>query len=122
MRALLVAPVALLVLAGCSATTALPQAEPVVSDAPPVASVDPREAAMESALAGEGIEVPFDGFVERYADIVCTGFGDGLPFLTLVRIGVEEMPRFAADEHAFLVGASVGAFCPEFSSRIGGVS
>ena len=73
---------------------------------------------LQSVAADEGIHMP-DGMAGEYADIICDGLDDGLSFTMLVRIGVDALPRWDAGQHAFLIGASVGAKCPEYAGMFG---
>lgn len=134
-RALLVLPVAVLALSACesaspvpvssgdrviestTATSVAPAVEP--SKVEPYVPVDRTDAVLQSVAASEGIDMP-DGMASEYADIICEGLDDGLSPLALVRIAASELTQWDDDQHAFLVGASIGAKCPEFSYLVGG--
>ena len=73
---------------------------------------------LQSVAADKGIHIP-EGMAVEYADIVCTGFDDGLPFPLMVTIAADELDRWTLEQHAFLIGASVGAKCPEYSGMFG---
>ena len=81
--------------------------------------MDRTDAVLQSVAAGEGIDMP-DGMASEYADIICEGLSDGLSPMALVRIAADELPVWDASQHSFLVGASIGAKCPEFSYLVGG--
>ena len=88
--------------------------------AKPAMTEDERiDMVLQSVAADEGIHMP-DGMAGEYADIICDGLDDGLSFTMLVRIGVDALPRWDAEQHAFLIGASVGAKCPEYAGLFGG--
>ena len=91
----------------------------VAPPAKPAMTEDERiDMVLQSVAADEGIHMP-DGMAGEYADIICDGLDDGLSFTMLVRIGVDALPRWDAEQHAFLIGASVGAKCPEHSGMFG---
>ena len=94
-----------------------PAVEP--SKVEPYVPVDRTDAVLQSVAASEGIDMP-DGMASEYADIICEGLDDGLSPLALVRIAAAELTQWDDDQHAFLVGASIGAKCPEFSYLVGG--
>ena len=101
-------------------TTVTPVAPAVVpSKVEPYIPVDSTDMILQSVAAGEGIDMP-DGMASEYADIICEGLDDGLSPLALVRIAANELTQWDDDQHAFLVGASIGAKCPEFSYLVGG--
>ena len=116
-----------LTLSGCAIDTSTPTTDAPVTDrvlastthAAP-AEVEPHTAedVLEATLRSEGIDTPA-GFAAQYADIVCTGFDDGLDLYDMVAIGHQEIPRYSVNEHAFMVGASVGTFCPEHAAEVG---
>ena len=131
MRSLIVVPAAVLALtAGCAIDTSTPaDADPVTdrvltssTNAAPAAPIEREpvslEDVLEATLLSEGIHTP-PGFAAQYADIVCTGFDDGLDLYDMVAIGHQEIPRYSVNEHAFMVGASVGTYCPEHASEVG---
>ena len=138
-RALFVLPVAALALAACgpaavevdgtavpasrhieSSTVAPPPVEPARID-PYVTTVDVVDEVVRSVAADEGIILPA-GMGSQYADIVCTAFDDGLSFPLVVMIAADELDHWTPEQHAFLVGASVGAKCPEWAGVIGGAA
>lgn len=135
-RILLVVPVvAVFALSACESASTVPAssgdrvlesttvAEPAVvpSKVDPYIPVDRTDMILQSVAAGEGIDMP-DGMAGEYANIICEGLDDGLSPWALVRIGVTELPMWDAGQHAFLVGASVGAACPEYADLIEAVS
>ena len=88
--------------------------------AKPAMTEDERiDMVLQSVAADEGIHMP-DGMAGEYATIICNGLDDGLSFTMLVRIGVDALPRWDERQHAFLIGASVGAKCPEYAGLFGG--
>ena len=115
---------------GCAIDTSTPADDGPVTDrvltsttnAAPAVPVEPSpvsdEDVLEATLRSEGIDTPA-GFAAQYADIVCTGFDDGLDLYDMVAIGHQEIPRYSVNEHAFMVGASVGTYCPEHASEVG---
>lgn len=127
MRSLIVVPAAILALtAGCAIDTSTPTtADRVVAStttAPvvePVVEENPTGTVISTVAADEGISIA-PGMAGEYAAIICEGFVDGLSLVTMVHIGASALPRFTEEQHAFLIGASVGTLCPEFSYRIGG--
>ena len=126
MRSLIVVPAAVLALtAGCAIDTSTPADDGPATDrvltsstnAAPASPVSDEDV-LEATLLSEGIHTPA-GFAAQYADIVCTGFDDGLDLYDSVAIGHQEIPRYSVNEHAFMVGASVGTYCPEHASEVG---
>ena len=126
MRSLIVVPAAVLALtAGCAIDTSTPAGDGPATDrvltsstnAAPAAPVSDEDV-LEATLLSEGIHTPA-GFAAQYADIVCTGFDDGLDLYDMVAIGHQEIPRYSVNEHAFMVGASVGTYCPEHAAEVG---
>lgn len=139
-RALFVLPVAALALAACGPAdvevdgTAVPASRHIESStvAPPppveparidpyVTPVDVVDEVVRSVAADEGIILPA-GMGSQYADIVCTAFEDGLSFPLVVMIAADELDHWTPEQHAFLIGASVGASCPEWAGVIGGAA
>ena len=87
--------------------------------AKPAMTEDERiDMVLQSVAADEGIHMP-DGMAGEYATIICNGLDDGLSLTMLVRIGVDALPLWDAGQHAFLIGASIGAKCPEHSGMFG---
>ena len=126
-RSLLVVPVvAVLALSACESASSAPatSGDRVIESttAAPAAPIEREpvslEDVLEATLLSEGIHTPA-GFAAQYADIVCTGFDDGLDLYDMVAIGHQEIPRYSVNEHAFMVGASVGTFCPEHAGEVG---
>ena len=119
-----------LTMSGCAIDTSTPADDSPVTDRVLTSSTNVAPAApierepvsdedvLEATLRSEGIYTPA-GFAAQYADIVCTGFDDGLDLYDLVAIGHQEIPRYSVNEHAFMVGASVGTFCPEHAGEVG---
>lgn len=127
-RALFVLPVALLALSACESASSVPVSSgDRVLESTTVAPVSPAvvppadrtDAVLQSVAAGEGIDMP-DGMASQYADIICQGLDDGLSPWALVRIAASELPQWDEGQHSFLVGASIGAKCSEFSYLVGG--
>ena len=126
-RLLLVLPVAVLALSACESASSVPATSGdrmigSTTNAAPAAPIERQpvsdEDVLEATLRGEGIDTPA-GFAAQYADIVCTGFDDGLDLYDMVAIGHQEIPRYSVNEHAFMVGASVGTYCPEHAAEVG---
>ena len=116
-----------LAVSGCAIDTSTPAGDSPVTDrvltsstnvAPAEREPVSDEDVLEATLRSEGIDTP-DGFAAQYADIVCTGFDDGLDLYDIVAIGHQEIPRYSVNEHAFMVGASVGTYCPEHAAEVG---
>ena len=125
-RFLLVLPVAVLALSACESASSAPatsgdrviESTTVAPAAPAQSAPASLEDVLEATLLSEGIHTPA-GFAAQYADIVCTGFDDGLDLYDMVAIGHQEIPRYSVNEHAFMVGASVGTYCPEHAAEVG---
>jgi|SRR5690625_1596009 len=124
MKRALLSVVPLLVLAGCATPTDPAPTAPETVDPSP-AYVEPPASqdvivteAMRMTLAEEGIVLP-DGMYLEYARVACDGIGEGLDPLVVARIASAELPQWDVVEHAMIVGASVGALCPEFGGRAG---
>ena len=114
-----------LAVSGCAVDTSTPTTSDRAIESTTVAPAAPAQAApasledvLEATLLSEGIHTPA-GFAAQYADIVCTGFDDGLDLYDMVAIGHQEIPRYSVNEHAFMVGASVGTYCPEHAAEVG---
>ena len=129
-RFLLVLPVAVLALSACESASSVPAmsgdrvigSTTVAPASPAVESpADRTDAVLQSVAADEGIHMP-DGMAGEYATIICEGLDDGLSLTTLVRIGVDALPRWDSGQHAFLIGASIGAKCPEYAHVVRGVA
>lgn len=101
-------------------TTVAPPVEPTKVE-PNVSTGDQVDIVMQAVAADEGIHMP-DGMATEYADIICEGLDDGLSPQMLVRIAVNGIPDWDADQHAFLIGVSIGAKCPEYAHVVGGVA
>lgn len=99
-------------------TTVAPPVDPPKVE-PNVSTGDLIDDVMRSVAADESIRLPV-GMGGEYADIVCTGFGDGLAFPLIVQIAADALPDWSVEQHAFLVGASVGSACPEYVDSIAG--
>lgn len=138
-RALVLLPLAAVVLAACgpadvqvdgtaapttmhieSTTVAPPPVKPARID-PYVTPVDVVDEVIREVAADEGIILPAD-MGSQYADIVCTAFDDGLSFPLVVTIAADELDHWTPEQHAFLIGASIGAKCPEYAHVVGGVA
>ena len=138
-RSLLVVPVvAVFALSACESASTVPAAsgdrvlesttvapvapavEPSKVD-PYVTPVDVVDEVIREVAADEGIILPA-GMGSQYADIVCTGFDDGLSFPLVVTIAADELDHWTLEQHAFLIGASIGAKCPEYAHVVGGVA
>ena len=137
-RFLLVLPVAVLALSACESASTVPATStdrviesttvtPVAPAVEPtkvepyVSTGDQVDIVMQAVAADEGIHMP-DGMAGEYATIICEGLDDGLSLTTLVLIGVDALPRWDSGQHAFLIGASIGAKCPEYAHVVGGVA
>lgn len=127
-RLLLVLPVAVLALSACESASSVPassgdrvlESTTVAPVSPAVDSpADRTDAVLQAVAADEGIHMP-DGMASDYADVICEGLDDGLSPMALVRIAANELTQWDSGQHAFLVGASIGAKCPEFSYLVGG--
>lgn len=98
-----------------ASTTVAPASPAVESPA------DRTDAVLQSVAADEGIHMP-DGMAGEYATIICEGLDDGLSLTMLVRIGVDALPRWDSGQHSFLIGASIGAKCPEYAHVVRGAA
>lgn len=97
-----------------------PEAEPAVIE--PVESEDDfdlTDMVMQSVMANEGVYLE-DGFGGEYARLTCEALDDGLTPMDAMFISMDSLPGYTMDEHAMLVGASIGAECPQHSDRIPG--
>ena len=72
---------------------------------------------LESVFADEGIYLP-EGAALEYAKVVCQGMEDDLDLAQMVMIGATHGPVSDIMDNAYMVGASVGALCPEYSSVV----
>lgn len=70
------------------------------------------EIAMESTLADKGIDLG-PGVAAEYAKIVCEGMEEGVDPMMIALLGQNGFPEYTVEEHAMMVGASVGSHCPE---------
>lgn len=73
-----------------------------------------NELVLSSVFADEGIFLP-EGVALEYAQVVCGGLEDGLDLTEIVSIGSTYGPVSDLMDNAFMVGASVGTVCPEYS-------
>lgn len=89
--------------------------EPVVADSDVAA--DQIDDTLASIMKPEGFHLS-DGLYYQYAVMVCEGLDDGLDPLTIARIGEESFGRYSIEQHATMVGASVGSLCPEHSDTV----
>lgn len=72
---------------------------------------------METVLLREGINLP-PGLADEYADAVCTDLEDGVDPMNIAFTAHKHLAMYDIIEHAKMVGASVGAFCPEYGYMI----
>lgn len=86
-------------------------AEPFVSES------DRIDQAIASVMEPEGFILP-EGFYYEYAEIVCEGLDDGLGPMLLAGIGHSEFDEYSLDQHAMMVGASIGGLCPEYADVV----
>lgn len=77
--------------------------------------------AMKNTLADEGIHLPESMYYE-YAQVVCEGIADGVDPMDAAYIGADALPSWSLMDHVMMVGASIGALCPEQSYRIDGAA
>lgn len=61
----------------------------------------------------EGVKMTFDQLYD-YSEAVCQGMDDGLDPLWMARTSAQEIPRYSLSQHSTVVGASIGANCPEY--------
>lgn len=138
-RSLLLLP-ALALFAGCAvdtgtvtdgnpSTTTFSAADRVIESttSAPIAPIgepitaDQRAGKLISQVAAdEGIIID-QHMAAKYAEIVCEGFDDDMPFSHMVIATTAGLPRFSDREHAYLIGASIGAMCPEHAASVGGL-
>jgi hypothetical protein len=69
-------------------------------------------------LADEGIEVPSTREAVSLALDVCATFDEGHSLYDVVD-AVSDYTELATEDSAFIVGASVGAYCPEHEVALG---
>lgn len=98
-------------------TTATPAA-PVTSSIPDRFSDEVVGAAMGAVIESEGIPLPQSMHLE-YARISCKAIGEGINPIAVASAAHDGMPQYSLMDHATLVGASVGAMCPQHSDKIG---
>lgn len=122
-----------LALAGCAAEGEAPTetAYPITSATPPH-TVQPAQPyfttgpmpepetsgpsdaeTMEAVLLSEGINLP-PGVASEYASAVCADLGDGVGPFNIAMTAHKYLPMYDITQHGMMVGASVGAFCPEY--------
>lgn len=138
-RSLLLLP-ALALFAGCAvdtgtvtdgnpSTTTFSAADRVIESttSAPIAPIgepitaDQRAGKLISQVAAdEGITID-QHLAARYAELVCEGFDDDLTFTHVMIAATNGIPRFSDREHAYLIGASIGAMCPEHAASVGGL-
>lgn len=125
-RAPYLLPILALATVGCAAEATIPDTSTdrvmessTVAPAKPMSGKDLTGMAISNVAADEGIQIS-PSMASDYADIVCEGLDDGLHPLIVASIGAEEIPRYSSEDHGFLVGASIGANCPEHLSLLGG--
>lgn len=75
------------------------------------------EGILETVLLREGINLP-PGLAADYADAVCTDLGDGVEPMNIAFTAHKHLPMYDIIEHAKMVGASAGTFCPEYGYMI----
>ena len=83
-------------------------------------SGDLLDEAMRSVASSEGIYLP-EGIGSAYAQDVCDLLDSGNDVFDVVLIAVRDLPELGleVEEHAFLVGASIGGGCPEYEYLVG---
>ena len=130
MKIALASAASLAVLAGCEGATDLGDASTTSrtstasstyeADAPKMweqdATSGPAEI-METVLLREGIKLP-QGLAADYADAVCSDLEDGVDPMNIAFTAHKHLPMYDVIEHAMMVGASAGAFCPEYGYMI----
>lgn len=89
--------------------------EPVVPDN--VVKEDQLDDILASVMEPEGFYLE-DGQYYQYAVLVCEGLNDGLAPMSIALIAEESFGRYSLEQHATMVGASVGGLCPEHSDKI----
>lgn len=83
-------------------------------------SEDRLDQLMRSVASSEGIYLP-EGLGSAYAQDVCDLLDNGNDVYDVVLIALRDLPELGleAEEHAFLVGASIGGACPEYEYLVG---
>lgn len=72
------------------------------------------DSAMKMVAEGEGISASPE-FLNDYAQIVCESLADDVDPMDIAIIAYSNFPQYELMEHATMIGASVGAYCEEFS-------
>ena len=96
------------------------QDDEVVPSQPYTSSEDRLDEVMRSVASSEGIYLP-EGLGSAYAQDVCDLLDNGNDVFDVVLIALRDLPELGleAEEHAYLVGASIGGACPEYEYLVG---
>lgn len=98
-----------------SQTSTIEAPEPVLVES--TSEADRVDQILASVMEPEGFVLP-EGLYYEYAVLVCEGLDDGLDPLLLAEIAAGEIRQFPAEDHAMMVGASIGGLCPEHSDAV----
>lgn len=96
------------------------QDDTVVPSQSYTSSEDRLDEAMRSVASSEGIYLP-EGIGSAYAQDVCDLLDNGNDVFDVVLIAIRDLPELdlEMEDHAFLVGASIGGACPEYEYLVG---
>ena len=98
-----------------SQTSTIEAPEPVLVES--TSEADRVDQILASVMEPEGFYLA-DGQYYQYAVLVCEGLNDGLAPMTIALIAEESFGRYSLEQHAMMVGASVGGLCPEHSDKV----
>lgn len=109
-----------------STTTTAPESSEYLQDDRVVpsqsytSSEDPLDEVMRDVASSNGIYLP-EGLGSAYALDVCDLLDNGNDVFDVVLIALRDLPELGLEmeEHAFLIGASIGGACPEYEYLVG---
>lgn len=84
-----------------------------------IASADaPQDDAFLSLLGRQQIIVPDTGAAINEASDICTAFGNGATFDTLVLAVSQDEPRLSDFNVGYFIGDAVNVYCPQYKSLL----
>lgn len=94
-------------------------APPATSSPSPVTDEEFLDALMIMVAKEEGIHLS-EGMGAAYAQDVCDLLDNRYTFYEVIQIAVRDLPEMGltSNEHAYLVGASIGGACPEYEYQL----
>ena len=111
-----------------SATTTTPRslpddnvvAPPATSESAPMTDLEFLDALMIMVAADEGIYLS-EGMGAAYAQDVCDLLEKRYSLTEVIQIAMRDLPEMGltSNEHAYLVGASIGGACPQYEYMVG---